>query len=470
MIPLPDSFERRMKVLLGTQFPAFRDSLATQAPQSIRINPKKVRTRPLLENVPYCSTGYYLPERPLYTLDPLLHAGAYYVQEASSMFLEQFFLPLQNRKLRVLDLCGAPGGKSTHLATLLSDESLLVSNEVIHSRAQILSENLKKWGNPNVVVTCNDPKDFARLPGYFDIIVVDAPCSGEGLFRRDPTAIDEWSESNANLCAQRQKRILADVWPALAENGMLVYSTCTFNPAENEENIRWLSEFTAVEPVSIDLPDRWGILPTNPYGLPGYRFYPHRVKGEGFFTAAVRKKEAAAATSRGKSKSSLLPAGKAEAKLLGNLLADPRLSLVKFGESWLAFPGDLLPELDLLKASLRLVQAGVKVGELIRDSVVPAHELALSTRLNQAHFPKAELSHEQAIAYLKKEEVGIDFQEKGWNLLTYRDHPLGWAKNMGNRYNNSYPKEWRIRMATNEFTREKLNEEAQKFPLERYEL
>ena len=465
MILLPESFEMRMKMLLGPEFPTFSHSLSSTINHSIRINPKKTEKANRLNPVPTCSTGFYLTQRPIYTLDPLFHAGAYYVQESSSMFLEQFIRHANKKRVTVLDLCAAPGGKSTHLSTLLSDDSLLVSNEVIRSRAQILSENLKKWGNPNVVVTCNDPRDFSRLPGFFDIIVVDAPCSGEGLFRRDSSAIDEWSESNANHCARRQKRILADIWPSLAEGGMLIYSTCTYNPAENEENISWLSEFASVEAVTLQIPEEWGVVTTDAGGYPCYRFYPHRVKGEGFFTAAVRKKEAVAMKWSAKSKSSLSQAGKSEQMLLAGQLQDQSLSLLKFEERFLAFPTALLSELDQLKAHLRIVHAGVKVGEIKQDHFIPAHELAVSTIGNRSCFPQIDLSLEQSLSYLKREDFQLNFQDKGWNLLTYRNHPLGWAKNIGNRFNNGYPKEWRIRMSTSEYTGERLAEEAGKFPL-----
>ncbi len=467
MILFPESFEMRMKMLLDTEFPAFSHSLSSSINHSIRINPRKVKKAYCLAPVPTCSTGFYLTQRPIYTLDPLFHAGTYYVQESSSMFLEQFIHQVNKKRVTVLDLCAAPGGKSTHLSALLTDDSLLVSNEVILSRAQILSENLKKWGNPNVVVTCNDPRDFSRLPGFFDVIVVDAPCSGEGLFRRDSSAIDEWSETNANHCAQRQKRILADVWPSLAEGGMLIYSTCTYNPAENEDNISWLSEFASVEAIALQIPKEWGVVTTDARGYPCYRFYPHRVKGEGFFTAAIRKKEAVAMKWSAKNKSSLSQANKSEQMLLAGQLRDQSLSLLKFDERFLAFPTTMLSELDQLKANLRIVHAGVKMGEIKQDHFIPAHELAVSTIGNRSCFPRLDLSLEQSLSYLKREDFQLNFQDKGWNLLTYRNHPLGWAKNIGNRFNNSYPKEWRIRMSTTEYTGKRLLEEANKFPLEK---
>ncbi|MCK9638419.1 MAG: hypothetical protein M0R39_00795 [Prolixibacteraceae bacterium] len=464
MILLPESFDLRMKTILGDGFLKFSDSISSAVNHSIRINTKKIEKELNLSPVQTCSTGYYLDQRPIFTLDPLFHAGAYYVQESSSMFLEQFIRHAPKKPLRVLDLCAAPGGKSTHLSSLLPSDSLLVSNEVIHSRALVLSENLKKWGNPNVVVTCNDPRDFSRLPGFFDVIVVDAPCSGEGLFRRDPSAIDEWSESNTSICAQRQKRILADVWPALAENGMLVYSTCTYNPAENEENISWLADFAEVEGIELTIPEQWGIVTTEANNVPCYRFYPHKVPGEGYFTAAIQKKGSVEGEKRSKEKSALPLASKTEQSVLSNLLQQLPLSLVKFEENFLAFPTNLLQSLDQVKAALRIIHAGVKVGEIKQTSLVPAHDLAVSTIINTSHFPSLDLTLEQSLSFLKRDDFRLDFQDQGWNLLTYHSHPLGWAKNIGSRFNNGYPKEWRIRMSTIEFTGERLVKEAKKFP------
>ncbi len=464
MILLPASFERQMKMILGQECPAFINSISDAVHHAVRINPKKTRPIAWPNPVPYCSTGYYLNQRPIYTLDPLFHAGVYYVQESSSMFLEQFILQSQKKPLRILDLCAAPGGKSTHLSSLISDDCLLVSNEVIRSRAGVLSENLRKWGNPNVITTCNDPRDFSRLPGFFDIIVVDAPCSGEGLFRRDPSAIEEWSVANTDHCASRQKRILADVWPALAEGGMLIYSTCTFNTAENEDNITWLTEFSPVEAVSLELSEDWGIVTTDANGIPCYRFYPHRVKGEGFFTAAVRKKSAVESVMSQKIKATLPLAGKAEQSLFSGIIENLPLSLLKFEDNILAFPTILLSALDQVKSALRIVHAGIKAGEIKQSSLIPAHDLAVSTIVNHSHLPSVDLSLEQSVSFLKRDDFQLDFKEKGWNLLTYQNHALGWAKNIGNRFNNSYPKEWRIRMSTSEYTGERLAEEARKFP------
>src|SRR5688572_13773005 len=289
---LPKEFEDTLRGKLGESFDHFLNSLQQPSPVSIRHNPYKPFNLEG-EQIAWSKYGKYLRERPVFTLDPAIHAGAYYVQEASSMFLEQAITQAVDltKPLRVLDLCAAPGGKSTHLLSLLNQESLLISNEVIRSRASILSENIQKWGHQNVIITNNDPEDFSKLEGFFDVIVVDAPCSGEGLFRKDPDAMQEWSLANVDLCCKRQRRILADIWPALKTKGVLVYSTCTFNEQENEENLQWLQKQNDVEGVSLTIDKDWGIETVQVGKLKGYRCYPHKVKGEGFFLSAIRKNE-----------------------------------------------------------------------------------------------------------------------------------------------------------------------------------
>jgi len=336
---------------------------------------------------------------------------------------------------------------------------------VIRQRAQILSENLKKWGNANVIVTNNDPKDFSRLGEFFDVLVVDAPCSGEGLFRRDEKAIEEWSVSNTQLCSQRQQRILADVWPSLKEGGILVYSTCTFNPGENEENIKWLREFASVEPVPLNLDDHWGIVTTDADGFPCYRFYPHKVDGEGFFITVLRKKGENPPQTRQRNKDNQLAASKSEKALAKNLINRADLEILRFENSLLAFPAILLQDLFHIKNNLRIIHAGIKVGELKQNDFIPAHELALSPILNRQSFPESDLNIKEALAYLKRDDLLPSSNEKGWHLLSYRKIPMGWAKNLGNRYNSVFPKEWRIRMSVSEFQGERLENEMAKFPL-----
>jgi 16S rRNA C967 or C1407 C5-methylase (RsmB/RsmF family)/NOL1/NOP2/fmu family ribosome biogenesis protein len=463
---LPRQFVERMNKMLGNEYDEFHLSYERDIATTIRVNKKKYNGLTDLNSVNYCATGYFVPERPLFTIDPFIHSGVYYVQESSSMFLEQAIRQIDVKSgAKILDLCAAPGGKSTHLASLISEASLLVSNEVIRARGQILSENLKKWGNANVVVTNNDPRDFQRLPHFFDVIVVDAPCSGEGLFRRDESAVQEWSPDNAQLCAQRQQRILADIWPTLKEGGYLIYSTCTFNPAENEGNIQWLKQFADIEPVQLVISDDWGITSTDAGGFPCYRFYPHKVSGEGFFMAVVRKSGEDSQSQQRKLKENPLQATKADKVRTKTLLRDERLDILRFEDSLLAFPVDLLPDLLQIKNNLRIIHAGVKIGEIKQLDLLPAHELALSDIVNRSIFPEIDLTLEDAITYLKRDDISPKSTEKGWNLMTYRNIPLGWVKNLGNRFNSAFPKEWRIRMAVTEYQGERLLAEKRKFPL-----
>ncbi|MCC9167070.1 methyltransferase RsmF C-terminal domain-like protein [Pontibacter harenae] len=448
---LPQSFTQRMQALLNDEYAAFEDALQHAAPVSIRVNQSKIALPAALKPVPWSQTAFYLPERPQFTLDPLIHAGAYYVQEASSMFLEQALRQVVNldQELQVLDLCGAPGGKSTHIASLISPESLLVSNEVIRSRASILAENVTKWGSGNVVVTSNDPKDFGRLPSFFDVMVVDAPCSGEGMFRKDPQAVGEWSEDNVVLCSQRQQRILMDVWEALKPGGILIYSTCTWNQAENEENMAWLAAQHSAESLKIELDPSWGVEETALEGVQGYRFYPHRVQGEGFFMAVMRKagEEETRHSTTKKKKYKLVAAGKKEKALVqGWLLQTEKFEWVQHNEVVSAVPATIFEALDELYKNLYVLYAGIEVAEVNGKKIKPLQALALSQYLNKDAFASTELDLEQALRYLRKEDINLGFSGNDWLLMQHQDIPLGWVKQIGNRLNNYYPKEWRIRM------------------------
>src|ERR1700761_2678664 len=264
------------------------------SPTSIRINPFKKTAIKTDAQVPWSNEGHYLNTRPSFTFDPLFHAGSYYVQEASSMFIAHILKHIKSAEpVKVLDLCAAPGGKSTLLNSAMTADDLLVANEIIKTRVPILADNLARWGTANTIVTNNDPKDFTRLTSFFDIILVDAPCSGWGMFRKDPAAMDEWSEANVNLCHQRQERILADVYPALKEGGYLIYSTCSYSVEENEDILDWLCNEFDLESIRIPIENNWGIVESQSTQKKawGYRFYPDKVKGEGLFAACLQKKE-----------------------------------------------------------------------------------------------------------------------------------------------------------------------------------
>ncbi len=433
---LPSEFEARTLEWMGEEtYRALEAALQTEPPVSIRVNRTKWSGEVAGEPVLWASAGVYLSQRPTFTFDPLFHAGCYYVQEASSMFVEQVLRTYITGPVVMLDLCAAPGGKSTHARSVLPVGSLLVANEVMRNRSQVLAENLIKWGNAEVVVTNNDPADFTSLTEVFDVVLADVPCSGEGMFRKDPVAVEEWSTDNVQVCWQRQRRILADIWPALKPGGLLIYSTCTYNREEDEENVAWIADELGAEILKVPVASEWGII-GNLAGqdFPVYRFLPHRVKGEGFFLAVLRKSAAI---------SHVVPFPK-EVKSWLKQAEDFRFEVR--GTKVIAFPNVHLSEYDLFRQKLKVVHAGVTIGELKGKDVIPDHSLAMSTLLNHDGFSRFELTYEQAIAYLRKEAITLDASvPRGYILLTYKNIPLGFAKNIGNRANNLYPQEWRIR-------------------------
>ncbi len=445
---LPENFEESIKKRLGDQFPVFVSSLQDPAPVSIRINPLKRNHYPEFPVVPWSRYGRYLPTRPVFTLDPLFHGGSYYVQEASSMFLEQAFIQSANlnEPLNVLDLCAAPGGKSTHLLSLLHAESLLVANEVIRSRASVLSENIQKWGFPNAIVTNNDPKDFASLKGFFDVIVVDAPCSGEGLFRKDPEAIREWSTDNVHLCSIRQKRIVADVWNALRENGILIYCTCTYNEKENEENLKWMKENYPLEFVKLIIDPSWGIEEITGNGIFAYRFFPHRTKGEGFFISVIRKTEPTTPIRLKSKKSLAVPIKKVQEKLQSWISMTVPVTFFQFGDLIFYTPSSKAGEFEFLLQQLRILYAGTNLASVKHEKLIPDHALALSVQLNKNSFNTVAINQHEAIKYLRKDVFELNGAAIGYCLLTFEDLPLGWVNVLSNRVNNMYPSDWRIRM------------------------
>lgn len=450
---LPESFIRSLQQVKGFDENAFVKAHEHAASlTSIRINPAKQSLLPALffdDKVGWNEQGFYLRERPSFTSDPLFHAGAYYVQEASSMFLAQALQQTTDcaQPIKVLDLCAAPGGKSTLVQSLITDEALLVSNEVIKTRVNILTENITKWGSANVIVTNNDPKDFQRLQNYFDVIVVDAPCSGSGLFRKDAAAIDEWSVNNVQLCSQRQQRILADIMPSLKENGILIYSTCSYSQEEDEAVVDWLMQQFKVESLPLKVDDQWGIVQTiseNEKGY-GYRFYPDKVKGEGFFIAAFKKIQADTDYPSSKNnRSSTEKVSKNEIDVISPWLKDPdRFFYIKQNDELIALPLHLQEEWPLVQANLYIKKAGVRLGTVIRNELIPHHELAVSTIISNS-IPAYEADLEMALQYLRKQDVKTVTTVKGWALIKYNGLALGWIKALPNRINNYYPKEWRI--------------------------
>lgn len=436
---LPETFIDRTKNLLESEWDAFEKALQEEVPVSIRLNPEKHSDISFEEKVPWASSAYYLPERPVFTLDPLFHAGAYYVQEASSMYLEQIINNRFSELVVALDLCAAPGGKSTHLSSLLPKDSLLIANEVISGRSGILSENIIKWGNPYSIVTNNDPKEIGSLLHRFDMILTDVPCSGEGMFRKDPAAINEWSVNNVHLCAERQRRIVADIWPALKPGGILIYSTCTYNREENEDNITWICQELGAKIVEEPR-----------------RFFPHRNKGEGFFIAALQKEEKDQQNNRATQRKEKKRATSKQRNPIPihfnyvmQWLKDPETFDIFEDSSLLkAFPKNYSEVYNQIKSCLRVISSGIVLGEIKGKDLIPSHSLSMSTALSKNAFPRWEIDKETALHYLHKDSFQSlpDNLPKGYVLLTHQSLPLGFIKNIGSRANNLYPSEWRIRM------------------------
>jgi NOL1/NOP2/sun family putative RNA methylase len=450
----PSAFKTQMQTQLGAEYPLFEKAYENQAPTSVRLNKNKFPEVLHTSRVPWSGNGYYLVERPIFTLDPLFHAGTYYVQEASSMFLEQAFVQHADltSELNVLDLCAAPGGKSTHILSLINNKSLLVANEVIKSRAYILKENLQKWGHGNVVITNSDPERFSGLKHFFDAIVVDAPCSGEGLFRRDEEAMKEWSPENVELCVARQQRVLGEVWETLKPGGILIYSTCTFNKKEDEENLDWMIKELEAETLLLTLKEEWGVTEVkSEAGGIGYKFFPHKVKGEGFFMAVLRKKEGNEySTNAKKQKNPFTALSKETEKELESWLKnDTELKKVLFGEQVLGILSDKTDSIITLTNHLHIISCGLEVAELKKKNIVPLPALALSVDLNKEKFSSIQLKKEEALKFLAKENFEAELPEGDWILIEFKNNPLGWIKKINNRFNNYYPVEWRIRMKIN---------------------
>jgi len=440
----PPDFLDNMRLMLADDFPQFIEGLSSAAPVSVRLNPFKAGGKFYNEKkVSWCDDGRYLERRPSFTLDPLFHAGCYYVQEASSMFLESVFKQYfsADRAVRAIDLCAAPGGKSTHLLSLLPEGSVLVSNEIIPNRNKVLRQNICKWGRPDVIVTQNEVKDFISLAGYFDLVVVDAPCSGEGLFRRDPVSANEWSTDVVRNCVIRQNGILDDAFRLLKPGGILIYSTCTFETCENEEQIERLISLHNAE--LLDLNDRHKGIINSGQGL---RFYPVYVDGEGFFISAVRKSDGREQELK-KTKRQQSSWGQKE--FLLNYLEHPELfSPFEKNNILFAIPAEMIDLFYFMEKRFYIRQTGIRLGEIKGEKPVPEHDIALSTSLRKG-LPAVELSKQDAIRYLRCENVECRGAEKGWNLAQYGSFPLGWIKVLDNRVNNYFPKEWRIRMDYN---------------------
>lgn len=419
---LPKEFEEYTRSLMGEElYSKLISGLAATPPVSIRLNPFKVAKDAYLEDeeqlnglqltpVPWAKDGYLLSERPSFTLDPLFHAGAYYVQEASSMFLDFIIRQLIKEPVTMLDLCAAPGGKTTCAMAALPEGSILYSNEPIRTRANILAENVMKFGHPDIIVTNNYAKDYAKAKKTFDVILTDVPCSGEGMFRKDPNAINEWSTSNVDSCWKIQRSIVEDIWQCLKPGGILIYSTCTFNAHEDEENVQWIIDNLGADPIALEgVKEEWNITGALKGNLPVYRFIPGKTKGEGLFMAVMRKK---GEPTQGSTPTILKKEGKISMKEKG----------------------------------LKVITHGINPPTQKGKKTIPDISLALSINQKENDYPHIDVDRQTAINYLRREAITLPANTpRGIVTITYKGLGLGFANNIGNRANNLYPQEWRIK-------------------------
>ncbi|HEX2974910.1 MAG TPA: rRNA cytosine-C5-methyltransferase [Bacteroidales bacterium] len=444
---LPEKFISRIRDQQYVDPGSLLVALEQPSPVSIRINSGKWGMVPADSSVvPWCETGYYLQSRPSFTLDPLFHSGCYYPREASGMFLGEVFRQTVKKRdnLWALDLCGAPGGKSTQISDLIGQTGHLVANEVIRSRAPVLAETLTKWGSSNAMVSQNDPAAFSKLEGWFDIIVVDAPCSGEGMFRTN-IAVQEWSEDNAAHCAVRQKRIISDVWPALKEEGLLIYSTCTFNPAENEENVKWICEKNEAESLRLDISAFPGITEISHNGIYGYGFYPGKIEGEGFFISVIRKKEIQERINvKTQKKNEFAPSRSETANALKWYNADQG-RLLSHKDRLFSIPCEYDEFMHLFR-NLNIIKRGTDISITKNEDFIPLHDLVLSQLLKNHAFNVYPVELRQALLFLRRDAFDISDAPDGWIVLTYNGVNIGFVKKIGKRINNYFPVEWRIRM------------------------
>ena len=463
---LPRTFvERVLRDLGTTEGEALCRALDGEACVSIRVNPAKAEglrgeqparvseVLPMLTaagRVPWCADGFLLAGRPSFTFDSVFHAGAYYVQEAASQFVGCLLQGVPTSGARILDLCAAPGGKTTLYASLVGRGGLVVANEIDRRRASVLADNVRKWGTGNVVVTTCEPHAVCDCEAWFDVVAVDAPCSGEGMFRKDPAARGEWSENNVRQCAARQDDILREAWRALRPGGTLIYSTCTFNRDEDEGSLErmlaWAGdEVAASEPVDVD--PAWGIVEGEVGPFRTFRFFPHRTVGEGFFAAVARKAPDAPGRQRlpkGR-RSMVAPADRASAGELRRWVREPdRMVFGTVAGTGYAWYGEQAEAVKTLSEALPVICSGVALGQLFKGRLKPDPALAFFDGLERGAVPVAGLDDEQALRYLRRQEVAAGALAEGVNLVTARGRALGFAKRIGARVNNMYPNSLRI--------------------------
>lgn len=447
--PLPEEFVRSMREMLGDEAERLFSALDTPAEVSIRVNPAKPAEVFEGEAIGWSPNGRYLAERPQFTLDPLMHGGAYYVQEASSQFVAHILREDNLEGGRVLDMCAAPGGKTTVYSSLVGRRGLVVANDINRGRTLALSDNVQRWGMGNVVVTCNEPEHIGAFEQWFDVVAVDAPCSGEGMFRKMDEAREEWTPASVEQCVARQRDILAEAWRALRPGGKLIYSTCTFNDREDEGIVRWLVEEYGDEIVAaerVDTEDKWGIVRSDIGPFQCFHFYPHSARGEGFFAAVACKTEGVTKrrTPKGRRKVFTTLQSKDLAEVSRWVDDAKTMSFRCVGDIVYGYSSAVMEDVIQLSESLSVVYSGVAMGQIFKGTLKPEHSLALFVGRNRDVVPEVELSLEDAQNYLRRQDIDAKQFSEGVNVVTYKGVAIGFIKRIGARCNNMYPKDLRI--------------------------
>lgn len=437
---------------LGPQAHGLAEALTTTEPSvAVRVNADKgAMVPPDADKVAWCNEAFYLAERPLFAADPAWHQGRYYVQEASSMASEAAMRAIvalipEAKSLRILDACAAPGGKTMGILEAAGKDAFIVANEFEKLRANILAENIAKRGAANCAISLGPAQAFAALPEAFDIIAADVPCSGEGMMRKDAVAVSQWTPALVEHCAALQRDIITALWTALKPGGFLLYSTCTFNRSENEENIEYIIRELGGESVALGLDAYKGVETAIGSNIHAYRFFPGRVRGEGLFIAAVRKP--------GEGSDSRYPAaGKedtAARKFIDSYLTAPAAFAARKGSVNVeAVPRQHDDFVATLRKKVRLLRGGLPTAELKGRDLVPVNELALSTIVRPNAIPEMPLDYTGAMAYLRGEALSDipDGTPRGYIAPSFDGCRLGLAKCVGRRANNLYPTPLRLRL------------------------
>lgn len=455
MPPLPEKFVESLFARLGeSDARVLCEVLDGESPAALRLNPFKVRGRSFEtagEPLGWSRWGRILDSRPVFTLDTAFHAGCYYVQEPSSQFVGHILSSTGIGSGYILDLCAAPGGKTTLYAAMAGTEGLVVANEPVAKRAAVLADNVRKWGVGNVVVTCDMPHSFALSGEKFDVVAVDAPCSGEGMFRKDKASRLEWSERGVRECAARQAEILREAWTALTDGGVLLYSTCTFNRSENEDVLEAFSRLKGgelVETEPIECHEEWGIETGRVGAFRTFRFWPHRTVGEGFFVAVARKSGAKRESRNEAPRQRRVPfselAGSAQRELLRWFAHPDAMRFASIGDSVYAMPAVRYDTVRRVSATLNAIYSGVEAGKLYGGELKPAHALAMYFDMRREAVNVAELQRDAALDYLRKADMDVELLSEGLNLVVCDGDALGFVKRIGRRCNNGYPNSLRI--------------------------